>query len=182
MIRLTPEQLETRWNAGRAASDGAAASANGGRPPQTRTSAGRGSLVRQAIVRLLWFPATAQKVSDEERQGLDASEEAGIELLRELLDNLRASPVQVAAQVIERWADKPDGEHLSKLLQREELVADASAAASELKAALVKLAVMADTQRFEVLKLKINALMDLSAEEMKEFQRLTTRKSPPRSS
>ena len=182
VIRLTPEQLETRWNAGRAASDGAAASANGSRPPQTRTSAGRGSLVRQAIVRLLWFPATAQKVSDEERQGLDASEEAGIELLRELLDNLRASPVQVAAQVIERWADKPDGEHLSKLLQREELVADASAAASELKAALVKLAVMADTQRFEVLKLKINGLMDLSAEEMKEFQRLTTRKSPPRSS
>ena len=182
VIRLTPEQLETRWNAGRAASDGAAASANGSRPPQTRTSAGRGSLVRQAIVRLLWFPAIAQKVSDEERQGLDASEEAGIELLRELLDNLRASPVQVAAQVIERWADKPDGEHLSKLLQREELVADAGAAASELKAALVKLAVMADTQRFEVLKLKINGLMDLSAEEMKEFQRLTTRKSPPRSS
>ena len=42
-----------------------------------------------------------------ERAGLDASDEPGIGLLRELLDDLRGHPAQIPAQVIERWA-RPD--------------------------------------------------------------------------
>jgi hypothetical protein len=132
-------------------------------------------------VRLLWFPAIAGQVSESERSGVNASEEAGVELLRELLDNLRASPATSAAQVLERWADKPDGEHLAKLLQREELVADAAAAAHELKAALVKLAQMAAAQRLAALEAKSRTTR-LSAEEMQEFQRLMMRKAPPAAS
>src|SRR4029077_10727369 len=100
---------------------------------QTRTSAGRGSLVRQAIARLVRFPAIAQQVTLEERSGLNACEEAGIELLRDLLDDLREHPLQIPAQVIERWADKPGGDALRKLLHREEVVADAALAAQELR-------------------------------------------------
>ncbi len=186
VIGLTPERLDELWSAAGAKAGGASSAAHAGttsaaprriRPAHGGTSAGRGSLIRQAIVSLLWFPPIAQKVSDEERAGLNASEEPGVELLRELLDNLRASPVQVAAQVIERWADKPDGEHLAKLLQREELVADAAAAASELKAALVRLAAKADARRLEALETRSRTTR-LSAEEMEEFQRLMMRKRP----
>jgi DNA primase len=186
VIGLTPERLQELWSG---ALPPTAAAAPGAvtvpgrlkKVVHTRASAGRGSLVRQAIVRLLWFPAIAAQVSEAERSGLNASEEPGVELLRELLDNLRASPATSAAQVVERWADKPDGEHLAKLLQREELVADASAAAHELKAALVKLAGMAATQRLEALEAK-SRTSRLSTAELEEFQRLMMRGAPPAAS
>ncbi len=181
VIGLAPERLEELWSSGGATPTGTAAVARTVSPgssrirrAQTRTSAGRGSLVRQAIVRLLWFPSIAREVSESERSLLNASQEPGVELLGELLDHLRASPATSAAQVLERWADKPEVEHLSKLLQREELVADAGAAASELKAALVKLATAADAQRLAALQAK-SRLTRLSTEEMQEFQSLITR-------
>ena len=184
VIGLGPERLEELWSAGAtpvATTPLPATAPTRLKPAQTRTSAGRGSLVRQAIVRLLWFPSIAGHVSESERAGLNASEEPGVELLCELLDNLRTSPATTAAQVVERWADKPDGEHLSKLLQREELVANANAAASELKAALVGLAAAADKRRLATLEAKSRTTR-LTAEEMMEFQRLIMRKAPPAAS
>ncbi len=181
VIGLTPDRLEELWGGGGATAASAAPAPRQAAPTkavQTRTSAGRGSLVRQAILRLLWFPAIAGQVSELERSGLNASDEPGVELLRELLDHLRASPATSAAQVLERWADKPDAEHLAKLLQREELVADAGAAAHELKAAVVKLAQMAAAKRLAALEAK-SRTSRLSAEEMQEFQRLIMRKAPP---
>jgi len=106
---------------------------------------------------------------------LDAVETPGIELLRDLLDNLRAEPAQLAAQVIERWADKPGREHLEKLLQREELVSNATVASDELRAALVKLGELADLQRLETLQAKIGA-SGLTPDELQEFQRLTMKR------
>ena len=184
VIGIAPQRLEQLWAA---ASEGGTGVAGGGVPAsavpqrpkqgQSRTSAGRWSLIRQAIAQLVWFPAIAQAVTDAERAGLDSCEEPGVELLRELLDNLRAEPLQISAQVIERWADKPEGEHLAKLLQREELVADAGAAASELKAALVRLADMAEARRQQVLEAK-SRQGPLTREELQEFQRLIVRKTP----
>jgi DNA primase len=184
VIGLTPERLQELWSGGGTASAALAAPIAAPtriKPGRTHTSGGRGSLVRQAIVRLLWFPAIAGQVSESERSGLNASEEPGVELLRELLDNLRSSPATSAAQVLERWADKPDGEHLAKLLQREELVADAAAATHELKAALVKLTGVAAAQRLAALQAKSRTTR-LSAEEMQEFQNLMMRKAPPAAS
>ena len=181
VIGLTPDRLQELWGgagATAASAPPAREAAPPGRAMQTRTSAGRGSLVRQAILRLLWFPAIAGQVSESERSGLNASEEPGVELLCELLDHLRATPATSAAQVLERWADKPDAEHLAKLLQREELVADTGAAAHELKSALVKLAGMAAAKRLAALEAK-SRTSRLSTEEMQEFQRLMTRKAPP---
>lgn len=178
VIGLTPDRLQELWGGAGATAGAPAREAAPVKSVQTRTSAGRGSLVRQAILRLLWFPAIAGQVSESERSGLNASEEPGVELLCELLDHLRATPATSAAQVLERWADKPDAEHLAKLLQREDLVADAGAAAHELKSALVKLAGMAAAKRLAALEAK-HRTSRLSTEEMQEFQRLMTRKAPP---
>ncbi len=187
-VGLPPERLQVLWAAGAdAAGRSTAAPASperqgpspGTRTPRTRLNAGRGSLVRQAIARLVRFPAAAGSVTDAERAGLDACEEPGVELLRELLDDLRARPLAICAQVLERWADRSGGEHLMRLLEREEFLGDALAAALELKAALGKLGDQAIERRLEALEAKIQAagLAGLSAEERQEFQSLITRRT-----
>jgi DNA primase len=189
VIGIAPQRLQELWNAGvrttspsRGAGEltpPATASLNrGGSRSRTRTSAGRGSLVRQAVVRLVRFPAIAQQVTVEERAGLNACEASGIELLRALLDDLKERPLQIAAQVIERWADKPGGEVLQKLLQREEIITDAAGAAGELRAALVKLAATVDERRLEALEEKSRGTR-LEPDELKEFQELMLKKRRP---
>jgi len=169
VVGLAPERLEELWS--KAPGPPAAASPASRPPERVRTSAGRGSLVRQAIVRLVHFPAIAAEVSPTERSGLDASEEAGIKLLRELLDSLREQPAQISAQVIQRWAGREGGESLQKLLEREEVITDAAAAAGELRAALVRLADLAAERRLQALEAKSRS-GSLTADELKEFQRL----------
>ena len=117
-------------------------------------------------------------MSAQERAGLDRIDEAGIELLRELLDNLHAQPAQSAGQVIQRWEGRAEQESLVRLLQKEDVISDAAAAAGELKAALVKLGELADEKLFEVLKTKAASVgMDaLDASELLEFKRLATRR------
>jgi DNA primase len=185
VIGIAPQRLQELWSGGSAATlrnapetpttAPTARTANQGR---ARTSAGRGSLVRQAIVRLVRFPAIAQQVTVEERTGLDACEEPGIELLRALLDDLRERPLQIPAQVIERWADKPGGEALQKLLQREEIITSADGAAGELRGALVKLEATVAARRLEALEEKSRRTR-LEPEELQEFQQLMLRKARP---
>jgi hypothetical protein len=132
--------------------------------------------VRQAIARLVRFPAAASSVSEAERAGLDACEEPGIELLRELLDDLRVRPLAISAQVLERWADRSGGEHLGRLLEKEEILGDAHAAALELKATLAKLAEQAAERRIEALEAKMRTAR-LDEKELQEFQLLMRRKA-----
>jgi DNA primase len=143
---------------------------------RARISAGRGSLVRQAVVPLVRFPAIAQQVTVEERAGLNGCEEPGIEFLCALLDDLRERPLQIPAQVIERWADKPGGDALQKLLQREEIIADAAGALGELRGALAKLEATVADRRLEALVEK-SRTMRLEPEELKEFQELMLKKA-----
>ena len=75
-------------------------------------------------------------MSAAERAGLEGSDEPGVALLRELLDDLREHPAQHRRQVVERWADREGGESLPKLLEREEVITDAAAATAELRGAL----------------------------------------------
>jgi len=171
VVGLAPERLEALWSEKPGAAGAAAAAPPPAPAARARTGGGRGSLVRQAIVRLVHFPAIATEVSAAERSGLDSSEEAGIALLRELLDNLREQPAQISAQVIQRWAGREGGESLQKLLEREEVITDAAAAAGELRAALAKLADLAAERRLQALEARSRG-GSLTAEEMKEFQRL----------
>ena len=182
VVGLAAERLQTLW--AQSAAHGAAATSSGladtqaaparAERPRGHLSAGRGSLVRQAIARLVRFPSIAGSISAAERAGLDTCEEPGIELLRELLDDLRVRPLSVPAQVLERWADRGGGEHLGRLLEREEVLGEPEAAALELKAALAKLAEQAIERRLEALEARIReaGLAGLSAEERKEFQSL----------
>jgi DNA primase len=182
-IKLPAERLEELWAAGAkpiSAADLAPAqqtTAHSRVSARTQMSAGRGSLVRQAIDRLLRFPPIAQSVTAAERADIDKLDEPGIELLRELLDNLRAQPAQHSGQVIQRWADRPEQESLVRLLQKEDVISDAAAAAGELRAALMKLAELADSRLFEALKVKAsNGADTLDAAELVEFKRLATRR------
>ena len=175
-IKLSAARLQELWNQQGTRAPRAPAPAKSAAPRAPRISSGRGSLIRQAIVRLLQFPASAARISAQERALLDPLQEPGIELLRELIDDLKRTPAQIPAQVIERWADKPERESLEKLLLKEEVITSAAAAGDELRAALLKLAELADTQRLEALQLK-SRTATLDATELQEFQRLTT-KSP----
>jgi len=200
VVRLAPERLQTLWAAGTgfpahgagATSSGAGAAAVSGADipgssagadkPRSRLSAGRGSLVRQAIARLVRFPSIAPLMTAAESRALDTCEEPGIELLRALLDDLRVRPLSLPAQVLERWADRSGGEHLGRLLEREEVLGDAQAAALELKAALAKLAELTVERRLEALEDRIRTagLAGLTVEERKEFQELIVKRASRR--
>ena len=173
VVGLSPERLEALWIQGRSGAP-APPPAGPARPAtaaRVARGAGRGSLVRQAIVRLLHHPMIALEVSAGERAGLDASEEPGVGLLRELLDDLREQPAQIAAQVIQRWMGHKEGETLQKLLGREEVITGAAAASGELRAALLKLADQAAGKRLEALEAK-SRTGSLAGDELLEFQRL----------
>jgi DNA primase len=178
VVGIGPQRLRELWSAGHPGSIAASAPTPlPKRVPVRHINGGRGSLVRQAVLRLVSYPAIAQEVSEQERAALDACEEPGIELLRELIDNLRTQPAQNSAQVIERWAGKPGGDSLEKLLQREQLMADAVAAAGELRAALGKLAQTVVARRLEALQEKSRSTR-LEPEELQEFQRLMLYRVP----
>ncbi len=81
VVGLAAERLQELW----AATNPPPARAPPAEPekPRVRVSAGRGSLVRQAIARLVRFPAIAGAISAAERAGLNTCEEPGIDLLRD---------------------------------------------------------------------------------------------------
>ena len=177
VVGLGAARLEELWGA--AAPAPTAAAPLPVRRPAARRGAGgggRGGLVRQAIVRLLHYPAIASDVTAAERAGLDGSDEAGVNLLRELLDNLREQPAQIPAQVIQRWEGREGAESLQKLLEREEVITAAPAAAGELRAALVKLADRCASRRLEALEAKSRA-GSLAPNEIEEFQSLIEKMS-----
>jgi DNA primase len=179
VVGLSAARLEELWSAAAPGGAAPAPAPPGTKRPAPRRAAGgggRGTLVRQAIVRLLHYPAIASEVTPAERAGLAASDEAGVGLLCELLDNLREHPAQIPAQVIQRWEGREGAEALQKLLEREEVITAAPAAAGELRAALVKLADQAARGRLEALEAKSRA-GDLSASEIEEFQGLISKLS-----
>jgi DNA primase len=124
------------------ASPGAAAgnAEPGKRRARTAHSTGRGGLVRQAVQNLLHFPAIAARLAGADRQALDAVDEPGIEVLRELLDTLQGQPALHTAQLLERWRDQPLGERLARLAAERSLLADEKAAGDEMVTAVQKLA------------------------------------------
>jgi DNA primase len=189
-LNRTPEKLEEMWeesrkhvrtDAQKQAAAAAAAAANSrpsasSRSASVQIAAGRGSLMRQAIDALLRFPGIAAAVTTEQLDGLASVDERGIELLRELLNSLRSYPAQSAGQVIQRFEGRPEQEHLSSLLRKEDLIQNAAQAADELNAALAKLVEAADEKRFKELSAVAEWGPDAMTEEQRlEFKRLTMR-------
>jgi DNA primase len=149
-------------------------STEGGHGP---ASGSRGSVIRQAVNLLLRFPSIAAGITDEQRAGLDGLDEPGADLLREMLDNLRAQPAQSSGQVLQRWEGRPEQVSLAKLLAREDLVHEASQASQELTATLARARELADEKLFKTLtdKTKFWGLDALTEPERLEYKRLVTR-------
>ena len=173
VVGLAPQRLQALWSGGEPPAQ--AAQQPPVRPRAAR-SAGRGSLVRQAVVRLVRFPAAAGSVTEAERAGIDDCGEPGADLLRALLDDLRERPLKTTGQVLERWSARPGGEHLGRLLEREAVLDDEPAATVELRATLLRLAELALERRLDGLIAK-QAATGLNGEEIQELQRLMSKKA-----
>jgi len=107
--------------------------------PRAGVSAGRGPLLRQAIMLVLHHPVAVQRLDAVDR--LERIDQAGIAVLRELIAQARALSTPSTAALLERWRDRPEYARLADLAARAPLVAGAEAAASELRQAIEKLAV-----------------------------------------
>ena len=134
-----------------------------------RSSAGRRNLVRQSIHLLVHYPQIADKSGD--LTGISALNRPGIPLLMELIQSLRVQPCASTGALLERWRDRPDVEHLSKLAALECLVPDAAGAAKELNGALRQLAEEGAFVRREQLLSK-HAKQGLDEAEKAELQSL----------
>jgi DNA primase len=103
---------------------------------RTAKSAGRGSLVRQAVQNLLHFPPIATDLDPDEVAALATLDEPGVDILHELLTGLQAHPATSTAQIIERWRDHAAVDRLSRLAAAEMITPDEIAAGKELRDAI----------------------------------------------
>lgn len=179
-IRLPPERLLALWTSAAAGTPGGKAGVGPSpvRPARARESAGRGSLVRQAVRTLLHFPGTAQAVSSEKCAALAQVRDPGVEILRELLEALQKRPAQSTAQILERWREHPAHERLARLAGEENLVTDPRAAAAEFSNAVEKLLDSVERQRIE--ELLAQSETGLGPEEELELRRLMSRRGGAR--
>jgi len=178
-IRLPAERLRESWQRGLPATAGAS-QADGSSAPARRTpaatrraatSAGRGSLVRQAVRLLLHEPTLAARIDPETLAGLEALATPGMEILRQLLNDLRLEPASSTGQVLERWRDRPEGERLARLASSDTLMLDAAGAAREFGQALARLRGEGIRQRIDQL-IEKGRTAELEPEEKSELQRL----------
>ena len=145
---LPPQRLEELWNAGAKPRRMRSLAAAGAQPvsasaPASRACSARARQPGAAGDRRCCcaFRRSPRNVSAEERAALDRlSKSRASSCCVNCWTTCAPSPRSLPAQVIERWADRPEQESLVKLLQKEEVITDAAAAAGELRAALAKLA------------------------------------------
>ena len=143
-------------------------------------SAGRGSVVRQAIVLLLNFPDAARDITKAE--GLAGLSQPGVALLAELIADLKEHPAPHKAAVVERWRDRPEGLHLMKLAVIESLVTDAGAAGQELQMAVERLLKTTGPEERTDALLKKAEATGLTAKEKLELQELLSARQGSRAS
>jgi DNA primase len=102
-----------------------------------RNSAGRGNLLTQAITLVLHHPTAAAAVADPDL--LSAVDKPGVAVLKELLEQAGTAASPSTAMLLERWRDRAEYDRLAELAMAEPLVANAAAAADELRMAVEKL-------------------------------------------
>ena len=180
-IRLPAQRLREVWSSpgettggGNARSLGAASvnrRAGSGQTGRTAQSVGRGGLMRQAVLALVHHPKIAGRLLAPDLDHLATLDEAGADILRALVTDLRAQPCANTGQLLERWRDRPEHERFARLASVESLVPGDEAALLELRDALGRLR---DEQR----RRRLDALLErersagLSADEKLELQQL----------
>ncbi|HUX74283.1 MAG TPA: DNA primase [Steroidobacteraceae bacterium] len=142
-IRMPAAKLKDLWVDGpgkRAAAGGAAAGREVRGPTEGRrrpASAGRGTLLSQAIGLVLQHPAAARSIADP--GVLAGVQRPGAAVLKELLEHAAAADSPTTAVLLERWRERAEFARLTELAARPPLVATTEAAASELQKAVEKL-------------------------------------------
>jgi DNA primase len=177
-IRLPSARLRELWAGG--GSSSSEAGFNGNRrltdrdPSASRASsrsAGRGGLMRQAVLALVHHPKVASRLTEPDLDILSSLDEPGSDILRELVSDLRENPCANTGQLLERWRDRPEAERLSRLAVAESLMPTDEAALQEVRNALAR---MRDEQR----RRRLDALLvrekstGLSPIERSELQQL----------
>jgi DNA primase len=106
-------------------------------PRRSRMSAGRGSLLSQAIALVVHHPAAARSVIGwSELAGCDLP---GVPVLTELLEQAAGMEQPSTAMLLERWRDRAEYGRLAELAAAPGMVDSAGAAAQELQMAVEKL-------------------------------------------
>jgi DNA primase len=177
-IRLPATRLRELWAGG--GGGGSEAGFNGNRRSNDRDSsgsrpssrsAGRGGLMRQAVLTLVHHPKVATRLTQPDLDILSSLDEPGSDILRELVSDLRENPCANTGQLLERWRDRPEAERLSRLAVAESLMPTEEAAVQEVRNALAR---MRDEQR----RRRLDSLLDreksagLSPTERTELQQL----------
>jgi DNA primase len=142
-----------------------------------RMSAGRGSLLSQAIALVLHHPAASRGVTGwSELAGCDLP---GITVLTELLEQAAGMEQPSTAMLLERWRDRPEHGRLAELAAASGMVDTAGAAAQELQMAVRKLKEsVGPGRRMDELLRKSNE-MGLNYDEKAELSSLLKAKSHP---
>ena len=107
------------------------------RPRRSRMSAGRGSLLSQAIGLVLHHPAAAGGVSS--RPDLAVIDLPGMGVLTELLEQAASMDHPSTAMLLERWRDRPEHNRLTELAAAPAMALEPAAAVKELQMAVQKL-------------------------------------------
>ncbi len=139
----------------------------------TLASAGRGSVVRQAIQNLLHFPQAAASLSASTLDELANVDKPGVLLLVQLASELKEHPELTSAALLERWRQRPDYHYIDKLFLRGPLASTGEAAAKEVGDAVQRIiAEQFPQQRFDDLMRRFN-LGALTPAEKQELRELT---------
>lgn len=144
------------------------------------TAAGRGGLMRQAVLALVHHPKVAPRLHEPDLALLAALDEPGADILRSLIADLREHPCANTGQLLERWRERPEAERFARLAAAESLIPGDEAALQELRNALSRMSDEQRRRRFDVL-LETEKSVGLSAEERTELQQLMASRirSPP---
>ena len=173
-IRLPSNRLKELWAAANTAAPARRDESARETPrsaPRAGQSAGRGGLMRQAVLTLVHHPRIATELAAADLETLAELDEPGADILRALIEDLRRTPCTSTGQLLERWRDRPEAERLNRLAAIETLIADAAAALREFRNALSRMQAEQWKRRLDLLLEKEKA-EGLAADERQELQRL----------
>jgi len=147
------------------------------RPRRSRMSAGRGSMLSQAIALVLHHPSAARGVTGwSELAGCDLH---GVAVLTELLEQAAGMGHPSTAMLLERWRDRHEYGRLAELAAVPAMVDASGAAVQELQMAIQKLKdSLGPGRRVDELLRKAEE-MGLNYDEKAELSSLLRAKSPP---
>ena len=173
-IRLPSNRLKELWAAANTAAPvrrDESARESPRSAPRAGQSAGRGGLMRQAVLTLVHHPRIATELAAADLETLAELDEPGADILRALIEDLRRTPCTSTGQLLERWRDRPEAERLNRLAAIETLIANAAAALREFRNALSRMQAEQWKRRLDLLLEKEKA-EGLAADERQELQRL----------